>query len=169
MALCQRNPLPIQIPPTYSHSCHPTGDHSSKETGTRQDPCPHAPNLTSNSRLRSLTSYPGLALCQRNPLPTQIPPTHSNSRHLTWDHSLQENGTRQDPCPHAPELNPQSLRLRSLALYSRLALCQRNPLPIQIPPTYSHCRHPKGDHSSKRNRFQTRPMPTCTQPDPFQF
>jgi len=155
LVLCQRNPLPIQIPPTYSHSCHPTGDHSSQRNRFRQDPLPHAPELMPSSfRLRSLASYPRLALCQRNPLPIQIPPTYSQSCHPTGDHSSQETGTRQDPCSHAPELIPSSLRLRSLASYSRLALCQRIPLPIQIPPTYSHSCHPKGDHSSQETGRQ---------------
>ena len=146
LALCQRNPPPIQIPPTYSHSnhhtgdhssqgnryqtrpmftctqlkslppttnCHPTPDSSSQETGNRQDPCPHTPVLNLSSfRLRSLTLYPRLALYQRNPLPIQIPPTSSNSHHLTWDHSLLETGTKQDPCPHTPQLKPPSLRFR---------------------------------------------------------
>ena len=44
---CQRKPLPILIPPTYNHSHHPTGDHSSQGnrdqtrpmfTCTRTDP-----------------------------------------------------------------------------------------------------------------------------------
>ena len=61
----------------------------------------------------------------------------------------QTRSTRQDPCPHAPELKPSSFRIRSLASYPRPVLCQRNPLPIQIPPTYSHSRHPTGDHSSQ--------------------
>ena len=43
--------------------------------------------------------------------------------------------------PDAPGLKPSSFRLRSLASYPRPALCQRNPLAIQIPPTYSHSRH----------------------------
>ena len=60
------------IPPTYSHSRHPTGDHVSYVTGTRQDPCPHAPDLNSSSiRLRSLASYPRQALCPRIALPIQ--------------------------------------------------------------------------------------------------
>jgi len=124
--------------------------------------------IPSSFRLRSLASYPRLALCQRNPLPTQIPPTYIHSQHPTEDHSSQETGTRQNPCPHAPELKPPSLRLRSLASYPRPALCQRNRLPIQIPPTYSHSHHPTGDHSSQRNRFQTRPMFTCTRADPLE-
>jgi len=145
-ALCQRNPLPILIPPTYSHSRHPTGDHSSQETDTRQDPCPHAPELKpANLRLRSLASYLMPAPCQRNPLPTRIPPTYSHSRHPTGDHSSQETGSTQDPCPHAPYKSPSSFGLRSLASYPRPALCQRNPLPIRIPSTYSHSRHPTGD------------------------
>jgi hypothetical protein len=139
LALYQRNPLPIQIPPTSSHSLHPTRDHTSQETGSRQDTCSHVPKLIpSSSRLRSLALYPRTALCQRNPLPIQTPPTSSNSRHPTQDHSTQESGTRQDPCSHAPKLIPSSSRLRSLASYSVLALCQRNPPPTQIPPTYSH-------------------------------
>ena len=46
-------------------------------TGTRQDPCPHAPGLKPSSfRLRSLASYPRPALCQRIPLRIQsFPPT----------------------------------------------------------------------------------------------
>jgi len=59
--------------------------------------------------------------------------------------------------------------LTYIEVYPRLALSQRNPLPIQIPPTYSHSRHPKGDHSSQGNRFQTRPMFTCTRADPLEF
>jgi len=130
--------------PTYSHSVTLQGTTPPRETGSRQDPCSHAPELIpSSSRLRSLALYSRVALCQRNPLPIQTPPTYSHSNHPTGDHSSQETGTRKDPSPHVPKLKLVSLRLRSLELYSRLALCQRNPLPIQIPPTYSHSRHPK--------------------------
>ena len=112
---------PLQIPSTYSHNHH-TGDHSSQETGTRQDPCPHAPELIpSRIGLRSLASYPRLALCQRNPLPIQTNPTYSHSCHPTGDHSSQETGTRQDPCPHVPELIPSSFRIKLLSSYPRPA------------------------------------------------
>ena len=66
-----------------------------------------------------------------------LPPTDTPAT-LHGTTSSQESGTRQDPCSHAPELIPSSSRLRSLASCPVLALCQRNPLPIQIPPTYSH-------------------------------
>jgi len=115
--------------------------------------------IPSSFRLRSLASYSRLALCQRNPLPIQIPPTYSHSSHPKGDHSSQETGSRQNPCSHAPKLISSSSKLRSLALYPRLVLCQRNPLPIQIPPTYSHARHPTGDHSSQRNRFRQDQLP----------
>ena len=65
---------------------------------------------------------------------------------------IQVTGTRQDPCPHAPGLNPSSFRLRSLASYPRPALCQRIPLPIQIPPTYSQSRHPSADVAAGARR-----------------
>jgi len=157
LALFQRNPLPIQIPLTYNQSHHPTGDHSSQETGSRQDPCSHVPKLIPSSlRLRSLTSYPRLALCQRNPLPTQFPPTYSHSSHPTRDHSSQETGTRQDPCPHPPDLISSSFKLRSLASYPRLALCQRNPLPIETPPTHSH------SHTLHRTTPHRRQVPNKT-------
>jgi len=139
-------------------SHHPKGDHSSQETGTRQDTCPHVPKLIpSSSSLKSLASYSRLALCQRNPLPIQIPPTYIHSRHPKGDHSSQETGTRQDPCSRAPELIPSSSRLRSLTSYPRLALCQRNPLQIRIPPTYSHSSHPTGDHSSQETGTRQEP------------
>jgi len=157
------------LPPTATPATL-QGTTPPRETGWRQDPCSHAPELIpSSSRLRSLASYPRLALCQTNPLPIQIPPTYSHSRHPTGDHSSQETGSRQDPCSHAPELIPSSFGLRSLTSYPRLAFCQRNHLPIQIPHTYSHSRHPTGDHSSQGNRFQTRPMFTCTRADPLEF
>ena len=134
-------------------------------TGTRQDPCPHAPGLKPSSlRLRSLASYPRPALCQRNPLPIRIPPTYSHSSHPTGDHSSQETGTRQDPCPQAPKLIPSSFRLRSLASYPKQALCQSNPLPIQTPPTY----HTTGLPSAKGILSQFKPLPPTATPATLQ-
>jgi hypothetical protein len=170
-ALCQRNPLPIQTPPTSSNSRHPTRDHSSQESGTRQDPCSYAPELIpSSSMLRSLASYPGLALCQRNPLPIQIPPTYNHSCHPTPDSSSQETGSRQDPCPHTPELNLSSFRLRSFIAI----MPQASPVPKESSPNSnpSHLQPLLPSYTGpliQGIRDQTRPMFTCTQSDPLEF
>ena len=97
------------LPPTATpDTLQGTTPH--RETGSRQDPFPHEPKLIpSSSQLRSLASYSRLALCQRNPLPIQIPLTYSHSCNPTGDHSSQETGTRQYPCPHAPEVKPRVL------------------------------------------------------------
>ena len=116
-------------------------------------------NGPSSSRLRSLTLYFNLDLSQRNPLPTQIHPTYRHSHHPTGDHSSQETGTRQDPCSHVLKLIPSSFMFSSLASYPTLALYQRNPLPIQIPPTYNHSPHPTPEYSSQE---------TGTRQDPCQ-
>jgi len=113
---------------------------------------------TPSFRLRSLALYSRLAHCQRNPLPIQIPPTYIHSHHPKEDHAYQRNRYQTRPMFTCTRADPQSLRLRPLASYPRLALCQRNPLPIRIAPTYNHSRHPKGDHSSQE---------TGTRQDPF--
>jgi len=98
------------LPPTATPNTL-QGTTPPRETGTRQDPHPHVNMLIpSNSRLRSLALYSRMVLCQRNPLPIQIPPIYNHSWYPTGDHSSQETGTRQDPCSHVPELIPSSFR-----------------------------------------------------------
>ena len=150
----QRNPLPIQIPPTSTNS--------STLHGTTP-PRRQVPDKT------HVHIHPVLSLSQRNSLPIQIPPTYRHSCHPTRDHSSQETGTRQDPCPHVPELIPSSSKIRSLAYYSRLALYQRNPLPNSNPSHLQSLLSPYRGPLLPRDRYKTRPRFTCTQTDPLEF
>jgi len=138
VVLCQRNPLPIQIPPTYNHSCTlqgttPPKRHVQDKTHTHMylSWSPRVLNSDDWHYTQGWPSTKGILSQFKSLPPTATPAT------LKRTTPPRETGSRQDPCSHTFKLIHSSFRLRSLALYPRPALCQRNPLPIQIPPTYS--------------------------------
>jgi len=161
-ALCQRDPLPIQILPTYNHSHHSRGNYMTPVTRIHKRPISKCTRPEPLLLLPSDHSYFRPALCQRIPLPIQISSTYRHSRHPRGDDMTRSHAQTKSQSQNAPDLDPSSVSLGSLRSYFQASPWQRNSLPIQTPPTYRHSHHPRGDDMTPVTRTHKRPIPKCT-------
>jgi len=80
---------------------------------------------------------------------------------------MRSHAHTKDQSQNAPRPERSHITLKSLRSYPRPTLCQRNPFPIQIPPTYNHSHHSRGNNMTPVTRIHKRPISKCTRPEPL--